>query len=44
MYIVTSLRLLVITVVYFLKYFGNVHVFCASRIIWPLVDSYREYL
>jgi hypothetical protein len=41
---VTSLRLLVITFVYFLKYFGNFHEFCASRTIWPLVDSYREYL
>jgi hypothetical protein len=39
-----SRPVLVITVVYFLKYFGNFHVFCASRTIWPLVDSYREYL
>lgn len=31
--IVTSLRLLVIAFVYFLKYFGNFHVFCASRTI-----------
>jgi hypothetical protein len=30
---VTSLRLLVIAFVYFLKYFGNFHVFCASRTI-----------
>jgi hypothetical protein len=30
-YIVSSLRLLVITFVYFLKYFGNVHVFCATE-------------
>jgi small-conductance mechanosensitive channel len=44
MHIVKSLRLLVITFVYFLKYFGNFHVFCASRTIWPLVDSYCEYL
>jgi len=27
-----------------LKYYGNFHVFCASRTIWPLVDSYCEYL
>jgi len=26
------------------EYFGNFHVFCASRPIWPLVDSYRGYL